>query len=50
MSAIITPFLNSLTDFATNLSVRQSRHVALQPATDHNGNLDLGRFIAPATH
>lgn len=50
MSAMITPFLNSLTDFSTQLSVRQPRHVALQPAAESSGNLDLSRFLAPTAN
>ncbi len=47
MSTIITPILNTLTDFATALP-RTPRHVALQPAAELSGALDIGRFLSPA--
>ena len=46
MSAMITPILNSLTDFS-NFTTRLPRDVALQPSIDNSSNLDLGRFLSP---
>lgn len=47
MSALITPILNSLTDFATT---RLPREIALQPVIESNGNIDLGRFLTPTNN
>lgn len=41
----IAPILNSLCEFTTLTATRLSRFEAMQPMTNHGGNLDLDRFL-----